>query len=232
VHAPSTARRARAALAVTLAAAAIAAVPSSARAQILSLPRRAPQPQWWVEGGVGLLQLGAVEDGRTGSVWEFTQGAQYRAAIEYEVGGAGRGFSIGLAGTHAPNVALQYVDEVSRRDAHAQVSAGFATFRIGGGTTGLHQIIEIQGGVVRYGTFTDDDTGETLPPTSNSDVVFGLGYGFGYALNNRLQVALVQDAMQAFHEREGLDNGARTNTAHYVTRLTVRYGVALRKQVR
>jgi hypothetical protein len=221
----------RASLAALLLAAAL--LPArAADAQILSLPRRSREPQVWVQGGVGLLQLGVVQDGRTGTNWEFSQGAQYRASLEYDLGRLGRGLAAGLTVGYAPNVALVYVDEASDRDAHAAVTSVMGLFRVGGGQ-GLHQVIEIQGGIVRFGDFRDDDAGDAaLPPESDSDFIFGLGYGFGLSLNERLQIALVQDVMQSFHQREGLGNGARTNTTHYSTRLQLRYGLGSKPAVR
>ena len=221
----------RASLVLALLGGALAPLPS-AGAQILSLPRRSAVPQVWVQGGAGLLQLGLVQDGRTNASWEFSQGAQYRASLEYDLGRLGRGLAAGLSVGYAPNVALVYVDEASARDAHAAVTSVMGLFRVGGGR-GLHQVIEIQGGMVRFSDFRDDENGDAaLPPDSDADFIFGLGYGFGLTLNDRLQVALVQDWMQSYHQREGLDNGARTNSTHYITRLQLRYGLGSKPAVR
>ena len=220
----------RASLAALLLAGALAPV-HAAGAQILSLPRRSREPQVWVQGGAGLLQLGVVPDGRTGTDWVFSQGAQYRASLEYDLGRLGRGLAGGLAVAYAPNVALIYASEGGNRDAHAAVTSVMGLFRVGGGQ-GLHQVLEIHGGIVRYSDFRDDDDDSALPPETDADFIFGLGYGLGYTLNERLQLALVQDAMQSFHQRDGLGNGARTNTAHYITRLQLRFGLGSKPAVR
>lgn len=232
VRVPPTSRS-RAVRALLVALPLVAALlPAQADAQILSLPRRSREPQVWVQGGAGLLQLGVVQDGRTGTDWVFSQGAQYRASLEYDLGRLGRGLAAGLTVGHAPNVALVYVDEAGDRDAHAAVTSVMGLVRIGGGQ-GLHQVIEIQGGIVRFSDFRDDDDGDAaLPPEADADFIFGLGYGFGLTLNERLHVALVQDYMQSFHQREGLGNGARTNTTHYVTRLQMRFGLGSKPAVR
>ena len=211
-----------------LAALGLSLLPAVAAAQVISMPSsRTSEPSWWMQGGVGLLSPGPVEDGRTASTWDFSQGAQYRASIEYDLSKLGRGLAVGLVGTYAPNVSLGFVDATSRRDAHAVISSALGMFRVGGGS-GFHQVIEIQAGFVEYSHFTADN-GDSLPSISDTDVILGLGYGFGMTLSKRWQVTLVQDAMQALHQREGLSNGARTNSAHYVTRLSLRYGVALRR---
>jgi hypothetical protein len=199
---------------------------TAARAQILGQPRATREPSVWLSAGVGYFEVADVQDGGSGSVWRFSGGVQYRAALEYSLG---RGNTLGVSGTWA-HLPLGYESGAGGCcvDAHANVSSLMAAFRAGGGTglhTGLHYVFEVGAGAVRYADFTADRGGALEPRGGNTDFAFEIGTGLGYALAPAFQIVLVQDFGLAFHERAGLANNVRTTVQHRTTRVGVRYGM-------
>ena len=199
-----------------------------ATAQIITLPTRTTQPRLWVQASAGMLQVGDVADGRTGTEWRFSDGIQYRGALEYDLR---RGSAIGVAISHAPKVDMSYVDPggCDRCDGSAAITSVTGLFRAGGNAFGLHQVLEVQVGVARYHTFELEDPTATPAPDGDTDLSFGIGYGLGYSLSPRWQIALVQDVSQVLHQRDGLEGGASRNVGHYATRIGLRYGFAMRR---
>ena len=201
---------------------------SVAEAQIIRIPTRGTQPRLWTQFSAGMLQVGEVEDGRTGTVWRFSDGLQYRGSLEYDIR---RGSAVGIALSHAPSVDMAYDDPegCDRCDGSAAITTVAALFHAGGNALGMHQVIEVQVGVARYHAFDIEGAGATPPPEGDTDLSLGLGYGLGFALSPRWQLSLVQEFAQVFHQRDGLSGDARRNVGHYVTRLGVRYGLVMRR---
>jgi hypothetical protein len=214
---------------------ALALLASSADAQIIRLPKnRSGEPAFWASASIGLLQLQRVDDGTTQSRWDFGSAVQFRASLEYAIS---RGNSVGVSGTFA-RAPLTYIPvndpgplpggscDISC-DAKADLTAIVGTFHSGGGL-GFHQVIELSAGALMYRNFKTD-AGEELPPKKDTDFNFTLGYGFGYTVNRTLQIDLVQDAILALHQREGLSGSGRTTNQQYVTRIGVRLGAGSRR---
>lgn len=188
----------------------------------------APQrpPRWFASGGVG-LNWGQVYivDQATTSAWDFDAGFLLRGTIEREV--APR-LAVGLAFSYS-RLPLTYnalgatTGPCVRCAADATVSSWGALVRHGGGP-GIHRIIEVFAGAIRYGNFTEAATGTTLAPSSNTDFAFGAGYGFGVSISQDWQVTLVQDAAYAIHERSTLSQAGGRVSRHYSTRLGLRVG--------
>jgi hypothetical protein len=242
---PSLARRLAATLPSIVAIAllstlALAASSRAAAAQILSMSGPT-EPLAWVSAGVGYLQTGSdVRDGRTGSIWRFGNGAQYRLGVEKSISNQS---SLGLTVTHA-RMPLTYYDvsvvppvpvgtpfDAACRngcDAHASVQSLVASFHAGGGI-GIHQVIEIGAGATRYSSFRRDADDVALAPESNLDASLSVGYGFGFPIGRTLQLTLVQDAAAVIHERTGLRGGQSSISQFYTTRLGVRYGLGSRR---
>ncbi|MFL5577973.1 MAG: hypothetical protein ACJ79S_18620 [Gemmatimonadaceae bacterium] len=220
---------------ILTALAAIAAIGGgrALHAQVLSLPKRSPDPAYWASLDVGYTQRGDVVDGATASAWRFGDAAQYRAALEYAVA---RGTSVGVSGSWA-RMPLRYelldggtgpAGQASF-DAHADVSSLAASLHVGGGTTGFHAVIDANVGATLYSHFRDDATGTPLRPRSDTDFSFGVGTGFGYSTGARNEFFLVQDWSNAIHQRTGLRNDARTNVQQLTTRLGARFGLGKRR---
>lgn len=215
--------RSRLAVAITLLAVAAPAVAPALGAQVVRLPRRSREPALWASLGAGYMQMGTVNDGRTQSSWQFGDGFQFRGSLEYAIGA---GLAVGVVGSTA-HLPLRYVGSTVA-DAHADVRSLQAAFHAGGGI-GFHQVIQVGLGVTQFANLTRDDTDAELPPGRDTDFSFALGYGFGYSLNPRLHVSVVQEYASSIHQSEGLPNDTRRATNQFTTRLGVRVGVGERR---
>lgn len=193
----------------------------AAGAQVLDRPRGDGSPRAWISGAVGWYDAGNVDDGATGSSWRFSGAAQFRGSLEYALGG---GNTIGASASYA-RVPLRYGTALTVEDATATVSSLLLTFH-GGAGPGLHRVIEISAGAVRYSDFTSDEDGRRVAPLeADLDFAFLIGGGFGYSLGSRAQVVLVQEFGLALHQSSGLPNDASTSAYQRTTRLGLRYGI-------
>ncbi len=203
--------------------AALLAVGSVAEAQILEAPRsRARGPIAWASLGAGWLELGGLVDGASGAQWDFGSAPQWRASLEVPLG---RGASIGVLGTTA-RVPLTYNGTLGANscvgcDADANVSQFMGTLHVGGGA-GLHQVIEVNVGTTMFSNFRTTG-GAKLGSSPVNDWTFGLGYGFGYSMSDRLSITVVQDFGLVIHKRsEGTTNNVAQQRA---TRIGARLGL-------
>ena len=195
-------------------------VTANAAAQILQLPGKR-RDVLWVTAGIGYYDPGSFSDGRTSSDWVFSDGLGWRATLEYGIGG---GSTIGLLGTFARMPLEVRPWTAPSRDADGDILSLQAVFHAGGGL-GFHQIVEISAGVLEFRNFRSKDTGEKLGPVNGDrDLTFALGYGFGFGISSRTQIALVQDFGYTFHQREGLSASASRTTMHRSTRIGLRLG--------
>lgn len=179
-------------------------------------------PRWFASLGAGFQVGDYVVDDASQSTWDFDAGVGLRADLTREV--APR-VAVGVAFNYA-RLPLTWASTgatigCARCSADATVSSYGALARFGGGL-GFHQVAELFLGAMRYGNFVQHATGTTLAPTSNTDVAFGAGYGFGYGISPDWQVVLVQDVLNSLHERSELGGGRMSQ--HYTTRLGVRVG--------
>lgn len=209
----------------------MAAAPAAAqRPRIVHLG----EPAYWFSAGIAGFSGNGVNDGRTGTVWDFgnSLNLQYRASLEKSVG---NGSSIGIAGSYA-RVPFVYYSNGSvpiigtnncgggRCDAHLDMTSIVGVFRAGTGI-GFHQVIELSGGIVMYQHLREDGTNAQLPPTGgNVDPYFALGYGLGYGLSDRTQINFVPDYAIGLHERSGLSNGVSNTNSTRSLRLSLRMG--------
>ncbi len=172
---------------------------ADAAAQILQLPTKR-RDVVWATAWAGYYDPGSFADGRTNTDWLFSDGLGWRASLEYGIGG---GSAIGILGTFArmPLEVRSRTGALSR-DANGDILSLQALFH-GGGGAGLHQVIEVSAGVIEFRNFRAKDNGENIgPPDGDRDLTFALGYGFGFGISNRAQIALVQDFGYTFHQRE------------------------------
>lgn len=216
-------------------AACLAFAAAPVEAQIIR-PPSGGEPTIWLSFSPGLFQTQTVLDGRTDTAWEFGNNSalSLRGSLELAMG---RGAAFGVVGTYA-NMPLQYwsglqgrpgpVPECQPCDAHAKIMSLAGIFHIGGGD-GLHQVIEVSAGVTQYRDFETDDGGSSLPPQSDTDLSFTIGYGFGYSITPRFRFTLVQDYGVVVHQGEGLSNDQGKTSSQRVTRIGVRMGVGARR---
>jgi hypothetical protein len=194
-----------------------------AQAQIIQGPGiRTRGPLAWTSLGIGWMQLGGLVDGESNATWDFGSAPQWRASLEFPLG---RGASIGGMATTA-RVPLIYSGGLGANscvscDADANVSQFMATLHIGGGS-GFHQVIDVSAGTTVFSNFRSTG-GTKLGGKAVTDWTFGIGYGFGYSLSDRMSIMIVQDYGLIIHKRQ---SGSTNNTAQQSTlRIGARYGL-------
>ena len=207
-------------------------------AQMGRAPRvyKTNSPDWWISGGVGGFRGNGVNDGVTGSSWDFGNATnlQYHASLEKAMD---NGASFGLAGSFA-RVPFTYAADLTKPlpltengtrcsscNAHLDMTTLVVGFHSGSGL-GFHQVVELNGGVVMYRNLKADAGGAKLAPAKgNIDPLFSLGYGFGYGLNNRTNIDLVfPEYTFGFHERTALANGTSNTNSMPSLRVALRMG--------
>lgn len=214
----------------SVAVALLMVLPAAAEAQFYPVQR---EPTGWLSLGVGAFNAGEVDDGKTGTTWDFGNrtSAQYRLTLERALRG---GMSYGLAGTFV-RAPIQYssfavVPDLSGEtcascDAEVDIMSLYALFHAGGGA-GFHQVIEAGVGVTSYQNFKRESDGVKLAPTSaERDFGFVFAYGFGYTLSPRSAVNLVQEYGFNLHESRGAPSGGSNSMRFGNTRLSFRVGL-------
>jgi hypothetical protein len=193
-------------------------------------------PDWWVSAGVGGFRGNGVNDGVTGSNWDFGNATniQYRASLEKAMD---NGASFGIAGSYA-RVPFTYSADLAKPlpasetgtrclscNAHLDMTTLVLGFHSGSGA-GFHQVIELNGGVVMYRNLTEDAGGAKLAPSKgNIDPLFSLAYGFGYGFSTRMSLDFIfADYTFAIHERTGLANGTSNTNSMPSLRVALRMG--------
>jgi len=199
---------------------------------------RSGDPGMWFTGGAAGFTATGVNDGRTGSTWDFGNSTnwQYRVSLEKSIG---NGSSFGVSGTYARVPFVYSADLVAPLpsdvsgsrcgfcDAHLDMTTVLATFHAGGGV-GFHQVIELNGGIVSYQNLRRDSDGAKLAGGGNIDPLFSIGYGVGYGLSDRTQIDFVPDYAIAIHERTGLSNGVSNTNSMRSLRISLRMGFGAR----
>ena len=182
-------------------------------------------PGSWISGSVAGFRANSVNDGATGSTWDFgnSTNLQYRASLEKAMSG---GLSFGIGGSYANLPFVYYTNlavplpsgvngarcDASGCDAHLNLMTLVGTLHYGAGY-GLHQVVELSGGIVSYQNLKRDSDGAKLAGGGNIDPLVSLDYGFGYGVNDRTNIDVVWDYAIALHERDGLSNRvSNTNT--------------------
>jgi hypothetical protein len=193
-------------------------------------------PDVWVSVGVGGFRGNGVNDGVTGSTWDFGNATniQYRASLEKAMD---NGASFGIAGSYS-RVPFTYSADLTKPlpagesgtrclscNAHLDMTTLVLGFHSGSGI-GFHQVVELNGGVAMYRNLKQDAGGAKLAPSKgNIDPLFSLAYGFGYGLNTRTNIDFIfADYTFAIHERTGLANGTSNTNSMPSLRVALRMG--------
>ena len=198
-------------------------------------------PKVWVTAGISGFRANGVNDGVTASNWNFANATnwQYRASLE---GGMASGSSFGIAGTYA-RVPFSYSADLAKPlpakengtrcatcDAKLDMMTLVATFHSGAGA-GLHQLVELEGGVVAYRNLKSGGV-KLAPSGGNIDPLFSGGYGFGYGLSDRTSIDFISNWTFGIHERTGLSNGTSNTNSMPSLRLSLRMGFGSRTVTR
>jgi hypothetical protein len=189
-------------------------------------------PSIWFSAGIAGFTANGVNDGRTSSTWDFgnSTNLQYNASLERVINS---GLSLGVAGSFA-RVPFLYTGPqpplatggtaCGTCNAHLDMSTLVGTLHFGG-TVGIYQVLDLNGGIVMYNNLREDGTSAKLAPSGgNIDPYFSAGYGIGYGLSKTTQIEFVPDYAIAIHERNGLSNGVSNTNSTRSLRLAVRMG--------
>jgi hypothetical protein len=159
----------------------------------------------------GMLSLKAVDDNRSGALWEFRSSRQHRVSIDRNVSeNMALGLTVGYAPLSLWYRRVRFAGEGpggcnSGCDATADLWSIGATVRAVSGP-GLHHIVELTAGVSQYSDFREVVTGSRLSPRSaDRDASVLVGYGVGWKVARLLELAVMGDAGFAVHGRSGTD---------------------------
>jgi hypothetical protein len=197
-----------------------ASVGSAAQERV---PRLLPRPNTWASLTIGLYRIpNVLFDPASSSDWDFGSIAQFRGTLERDIQ---RGTSLGVAVTYARAPLTYDGPDCSFCDADVALWQALALFRVGGGSYGLHQIIEIGAGVTGFSNFQQRGGGR-LAPESVVDPTVNIGYGLGYSLSPNTQFMLIQEVGLMVHRRGNRPAGDESNVpSTYATRIGLRFGL-------
>jgi hypothetical protein len=196
----------------------------------LNAQRRRPEssqpaetPKWWGSASIGYLVGDLIHDAATTSSWDFDTGFAWRVSLERSLAPL---FSAGIAWSTS-RLPLSYTSQgtCTRCQADANVSTFAAVGRLMTSPRRLHQVVELNLGVVRYDAFERVSPKQELQPhDGNTDFMIGAAGGLGFALARDWQIALLQDWNMSFHERppDGVGGGRTSRT--YTSRMSLRVG--------
>ena len=208
---------------VTVVTTLILVATAPAAAQILERPTAAREPRMWISVAAGVMDLETIDGAE--STWDFGTGLVYRASLERAVG---RGSAIGVAAGRS-RIPLRASNELlDRVDAHATVTSFMASFR-GGGDSGFHQIYVVQAGAVRFTDIQSDDDNAVIDRGGNTDFAFSVGGGFGFGINARLTIGLVQELGLILHRGGGSSGNSNNSAQQRVTRIGASYGFGIER---
>jgi hypothetical protein len=181
-------------------------------------------PAIWLSVSGGYAWLEPVADGTTSTDWLFGDGWPVRMSLEKALGGnASAGVSYSYL--RAPLLFIASQGPCSRGcDAHATVSTYGALFRYARGRS-FHDVWELGAGVIQYGDFEGDQSGDALPTrAANRDFAFSLGAGVGYSVRRDWALELMYVRMYAVHERTNLPGNVAAMRRHDHLRFGLRVG--------
>jgi len=193
-------------------------------------------PDSWISAGIAGFTANGVNDGRSGSTWDFgnSTNLQYSLSVEKTVAS---GTSLGFAGTYARVPFTYYGPTVpvipgsgatcNGCDAHLNMSTLVATLHFGSGA-GLHQVIDIGAGIVNYSALNRDADGVALAGGNNTDPLFTGGWGLGYGFDDRTQIEFTPEYAIGIHERSGLANRVSNTNGMRSLKVAFRMGFGVR----
>lgn len=210
--------------------------------------RIAGTPSWWLSGGVSATTIGTVSDGASGSTWTFAGDPRWlaRGVVEKTLQptttlglavnwGSGDVRYAPLAGAGVPDLPPGTPEEL----AQCYGGGGCAgtvdlwgaqlVLRGGGAREGLHQVLEVTGGVTGFRNLRTKTSALPLPAKDAVDLNVGLGYGLAYAFGPDFHVGLVQDFGIAWHSGADLPEDVGRTYRLRNTRVTLRYGFGTKR---
>jgi hypothetical protein len=202
---------------LALALALVASTASPLAAQLIRVPKPgdAARP---ISASVsaGYLLTASRFDGVSGRFWSLGDGIQYRGSLELGT----RSGAIGLTGTLA-TVPISR-SGVLGSDGDITLRQLLVTFRSPEGQT-FYQIFEAGAGLSQWASYSGTDVLSAEDRKARNGLAIMIGYGFGFALGERMSFNVVQDASTIIGSGEGLPAGERRSQQQYITRMGLRY---------
>jgi len=164
----------------------------------------------------GYLLTASRFDGVSGRFWSLGDGIQYRGTVELGT----RSGAIGLTGTLA-SVPISR-SGVLGSDGDITLRQLLLTFRSPEGET-FYQIFEAGAGLSQWASYSGTDVLSAEDQKARNGLAIMIGYGFGFALGERMSFNVVQDASTIIGSGEGLPAGERRSQQQYITRMGLRY---------
>ena len=173
--------------------------------------QRDPDPGYWVGLSAGYVDGTTINDGDTGSIWQFGYAAQVRATLEKTLQrGVTAGVSAGFSDAPLTYVS-GYIDPhtncVQACPARANITQLMA-FIHGGGSPGFHFVYDLEGGATEFSDFRRNSTQEPLAPTSKYDFTFGFGGGLGYGFSQISDIYVSEMTDLVLHPSNGTSTTA------------------------
>ena len=190
-------------------------VAASTQAQIIGRRAAGPTTPTYIGGGIGILQGFSVNDGSTGSTWQFGTTMGYLATIERPTQS---GILLGLEGMYAkPN--LSYSSGLGSQDASGRIIQA-AVLLHSPNEYSFHSAYQLTLGGTGFSNFREQTTGAKLGPSSTDwDFSFTLGYGLGFGISDKASLEVVQEFGWILHQQTGLAAGASSYPRISVTKL-------------
>jgi hypothetical protein len=164
----------------------------------------------------GYLLTASRFDGVSGTFWSLGDGIQYRGTMEVGT----RSGAIGLTGTLATVPIRRGGSPTS--DGDISLRQLLVTFRSPEGQS-FYQIFEAGAGLSQWASYSGTDILSPDDRKARNGLAIMIGYGFGFALGERLSFNVVQDAATIIGSGEGLPAGERRSQQQYITRMGLRY---------
>lgn len=165
---------------------------------------------------MGYLVTAGRFDGVSGTYWSLGDGMQYRGTVEMGT----RSGAIGLTGTLA-SIPINRRN-VPGSDGDISLRQLLLTFRSPEGQT-FYQIFEAGAGLSQWASYAGTDVLSADERKARNGLAIMIGYGFGFALGERMSFNVVQDASTIIGSGEGLPAGEPRSQQQYITRMGLRY---------
>jgi hypothetical protein len=168
-------------------------------------------PGYWVGLSLGYVDGTTINDGDTGTTWQFGYTAQIRATLEKTLQrgvtfGASAGFSDAPL-TYVSGFADPHSGCVAVCAARANITQLMA-FIHGGGSSGFHFVYDLEGGVTEFSDFRTSSTQTSLAPASTYDFTFGFGGGLGYGFSQISDIYVSEMSDLVLHPSNGASTTA------------------------
>jgi hypothetical protein len=170
-----------------------------------------PDPDYWVGLSLGYVDGTTINDGGTGTTWQFGYTAQIRATLEKTLQrGVTAGVSAGFSDaplTYVSGFLDPHTNCAGACAARANITQLMAYIH-GGGSSGFHFVYDLEGGATEFSDFRTRSTQDRLPPSNKYDFTFGFGGGLGYGFSQISDIYISEMTDLVLHPSNGASTTA------------------------